>query len=137
MADSQRRMVDLPNGHRRLDTGSHWESRMGYSRAVQAGPFVTVAGCVGLNSDGTYSSSLVDQTRRCLERIEDALAAFDQDLTHVIKVRIYTTDISRWEEIATVMGPTFEEIRPANLLVEVSALVEDAMIEIEVEAWQS
>ena len=137
MADSQRRMVDLPNGHRRLDTGSHWESRMGYSRAVQAGPLVTVAGCVGLESDGTYSSSLVDQTRRCLERIEDALAAFDLDLTHVIKVRIYTTDISRWEEIATVMGPTFEEIRPANLLVEVSALVEDAMIEIEVEAWQS
>jgi enamine deaminase RidA (YjgF/YER057c/UK114 family) len=53
----------------------------------------------------------------------------------VIKVRIYTTDITRWEEIASVMGPTFATTRPANLLVEVSRLVDDALVEIEAEAW--
>ena len=130
-------LVDLPDGRRRLDTHSPWEPRMGYSRAVQAGPLIVVSGCVGILPDGSYPEGLEGQTRRCVERIAEALSAFEATLDQVIKVRIYTTDISRWEEIATVMGPTFEEIRPANLLVEVSALVEDAMIEIEVEAWQS
>ena len=135
MPSPRQELVDLPNGHRRLDTGSPWEPRMGYSRAVQAGPLVTVAGCVGLEEDGGYAETRTAQTRRCVERIEDALRAFDLDLSHIVKVRIYTTDISRWEEIASVMGPTFGEIRPANLLVEVAGLVDGAMVEIEAEAW--
>ncbi len=108
---------------------------MGYSRAVQAGPLIVVSGCVGLLADGTYPDGLAAQTRRCVERIAEALAAFDATLEQVIKVRIYTTDISRWEEIASVMGPTFATTRPANLLVEVSRLVDDALVEIEAEAW--
>lgn len=136
MAIPSPQLVDLPSGHRRLDTGSPWEPRMGYSRAVQAGPLVTVAGCVGIEEDGTYAEDLAGQTRRCVQRIEDALRAFDMDLSHVVKVRIYTTDITRWEEIAEVMGPTFGDIRPANLLVEVARLVDDALVEIEAEAWR-
>ena len=128
-------LIDLPDGRRRLETRSPWEPRMGYSRAVQAGPLIVVSGCVGLLEDGTYPEGLEAQTRRCIERIEEALAAFDATLEQVIKVRIYTTDISRWEEIAAVMGPTFEGTRPANLLVEVARLVDDALVEIEAEAW--
>ena len=108
---------------------------MGYSRAVQAGPLIVVSGCVGIEEDGTYPEDLESQTRRCVERIADALSAFDATLEQIIKVRIYTTDISRWEEIAAVMGPTFADIRPANLLVEVSGLVDEALVEIEAEAW--
>ena len=93
---------------------------MGYSRAVQAGPLITVAGCVGVLPDGSYPDGLAAQTRRCVERIAEALSAFDATLDQVIKVRIYTTDIARWEEIASVMGPTFGSTRPANLLVEVA-----------------
>ena len=108
---------------------------MGYSRAVQAGPMIWVSGCVGTNPDGTYPPGLADQTRRCVERIAEALAAFDATLAQVVKVRIYVTDISRWEEIASVMGQTFADIRPANVLVEVARLVDHAMVEIEAEAW--
>lgn len=128
-------LISRPDGSRRLDTGSPWEPRMGYSRAVQAGPLIVVSGCVGILPDGRYPTSLEDQTRRCVVRIEEALAAFGASLQQVIKVRIYTTNIDRWEEIAAVMGPTFDEIRPANLLVEVSKLVDDALVEIEAEAW--
>ena len=87
------------------------------------------------DADGTYPEGLAAQTRRCVERIAEALAAFDATLEQVIKVRIYTTDITRWEEIASVMGPAFAETRPANLLVGVSELVDGALIEIEAEAW--
>ena len=128
-------VIEGPDGRRRLDTGSPWESRMGYSRAVQAGPMIWVAGCVGINPDGTYPEELTAQTRRAIERIEEALKALDATLADVVKVRIYTTAIDRWEEIAQIMGPTFAEIRPANVLVEVAKLVDGALVEIEAEAW--
>ena len=109
---------------------------MGYSRAVQAGPLIHVAGCVGILPDGTYPDGLAAQSRRCVERIEEALAALGASLDDVVRVRIYTTRIGDWEQIAGVMGPAFAERRPANTLVEVSALVdEQALVEIEAEAW--
>ncbi len=132
---SQSTLVTQPDGRRRLETPSPWEPRMGYSRAVQAGPMIWVSGCVGTNPDGTYPRDLADQTRRCVERISDALDALDATLAQVVKVRIYVTDISRWEEIASIMGSTFADIRPANVMVEVAGLVDEAMVEIEAEAW--
>ncbi|MCA9284132.1 MAG: hypothetical protein KDA22_02870, partial [Phycisphaerales bacterium] len=66
----------LDDGRELLDSGSPWEARMGYSRAVRAGAFVLVAGCVGILPDGTYPRDLAGQTARCLERIEEALVAF-------------------------------------------------------------
>ncbi|HMN97190.1 MAG TPA: hypothetical protein PKC43_12285 [Phycisphaerales bacterium] len=44
------RMLD--DGRVLLDSGSPWEARMGYSRAVRAGPVIHVAGCVGIERDG-------------------------------------------------------------------------------------
>ncbi|HMN97191.1 MAG TPA: Rid family hydrolase [Phycisphaerales bacterium] len=76
------------------------------------------------------------QTERCLERIEEALDAFSSGLDAVVRVRIYTTRIEAWEEIAEVMGPRFARTRPANVLVGVAALIDPAaLIEIEADAW--
>ena len=109
---------------------------MGYSRAMKAGPLITVAGCVGITEEGTYPDTLTGQTRCALSRIQGALNALDADLDQIIRVRIYTTCIDRWEEIATIMGPTFAETRPPNVLVEVAKLVdEEALVEIEADAW--
>ncbi|MFB0987070.1 MAG: Rid family hydrolase [Phycisphaerales bacterium] len=94
-----------------------------------------MSGCVGTNPDGTDPPGLADQTRRCVEQTAEALAAFDATLAQVVKLRIDATDISRWEEIASIMGPTFADIRPANVMVEVARLVDHAMVEIEAEAW--
>lgn len=128
--------VSLADGRERIDSGSPWEDRMGYSRAMKAGPMITVAGCVGITEEGTYPDTLVEQTRCALNRIQRALRALDADLDQIIRIRIYTTCIERWEEIATVMGPTFRETRPPNALVEVAGLVDEAaLIEIEADAW--
>ena len=124
------------NGRERIETGSVWEEKMGYSRAMKAGPLITVAGCVGITEEGTYPDTHPGQTRCALDRIQSALQAFDADLDQIIRVRIYTTCIDRWEEIATVMGPTFAQTRPPNVLVEVAKLVDEkALIEIEADAW--
>ena len=128
--------VQLADGRTRVDSGSPWEPKMGYSRAMRAGPMITVAGCVGINEDGTYPDTLEDQTRCAIERIRGALKALDAGLEQITRIRIYTTCIDRWEQIATVMGPTFAETRPPNVLVEVSRLVDtEALIEIEADAW--
>jgi enamine deaminase RidA (YjgF/YER057c/UK114 family) len=109
---------------------------MGYSRAVQAGPLICVSGCVGIGADGSYPPTLRAQTARCIERIRDALAPFGADLSHIIRLRMFTTRIAQWEEIAVACGPVFGGIRPANALIGVSALIDpQALIEIEADAW--
>ena len=128
--------VSAANGRERIETGSPWEERMGYSRAMKAGPLITVAGCVGITEEGTYPDTLTGQTRCALNRIQAALNALDADLDQIIRVRIYTTCIDRWEEIATILGPAFAQTRPPNVLVEVAKLVdEEALVEIEADAW--
>ena len=128
--------IEMTNGRVRVDSGSPWEPRMGYSRAMKSGPLITVAGCVGIEEDGSYPDTLGDQTRCALGRIEEALETLGAGLEHLTRIRIYTTCIDRWEEIAEVMGPAMEAFRPPNALVEVARLVdEEALVEIEVDAW--
>ena len=128
--------IDLPNGRTRIESGSPWEPRMGYSRALRTGPLISVAGCVGIAEDGSYPDTLEAQTRCALDRIETALDHRGAGLEHVTKLRIYTTCIDRWESIAEVVGPAMADFRPPNVLVEVARLVdESALVEIEAEAW--
>ncbi len=122
-------------GRRCAGSGSKWEPLMGYSRAVRSGNVIAVTGTVGVNADGTYSPSLAEQTRRSLQIIEAALTALDGKIEHVIRTRIYVTDVSQWEQVAAVHGEVFGEIRPATSILEVPRLIDaDAKIEIEADA---
>jgi enamine deaminase RidA (YjgF/YER057c/UK114 family) len=108
---------------------------MGYSRAVRSGNTIAVTGTVGVNPDGSYSPSLAAQTRRSLVIIRAAVEALGARLEHVIRTRMYVTDVSKWEEVASVHGEVFGDIRPATTLVEVTRLIDDAaQIEIEADA---
>jgi enamine deaminase RidA (YjgF/YER057c/UK114 family) len=115
-------------------SGSAWEPKMGYSRAVRSGNLIAVTGTVGINADGSYSPSLADQTRRSLAIIRAAIEALGGKIEQVLRTRMYVTDVSKWEEVATVHGEVFGEIRPATTIVEVARLIDaDAQIEIEAE----
>jgi enamine deaminase RidA (YjgF/YER057c/UK114 family) len=120
-------------GRKTASSGSKWEPKMGYSRAVRSGPFIAVTGTVGVNADGKYSPSLAEQTRRSLEIIRAAIEALGGRLDQVIRTRMYVTDVSQWEQVALVHGEIFGEIRPATTIVEVSKLI-DAGAKIEIEA---
>lgn len=75
------------------------------------------------------------QTHEVLNRIETALAQVGASLGHVVRTRIFVTDINRWEEVAAVHHRFFGAIRPAASMVEVSRLIEPAvLVEIEVDA---
>lgn len=122
-------------GRRCASSGSKWEPIMGYSRAVRAGNVIAVTGCVGVNADGTYAKSMREQAARSLAIIQAAIESLGGKLEHVIRTRMYVTDVSQWEEVARVHGETFKDIRPATTIVEVARLIDaDALIEIEADA---
>ena len=122
-------------GRKCASSGSKWEPKMGYSRAVRSGNFIAVTGTVGINADGSYATSLAEQTRRSLQIIEAAIEALGGKLEHVIRTRTFVTDVSKWEEVAKVHGEAFGEIRPATTIVQVARLIDpDAQIEIEADA---
>ena len=128
-------VTERANGVRTASSGSKWEPIMGYSRAVRSGSHIAVTGTVGVNADGTYSKTMGEQTRRSLAIITVALEALGADLKHVIRTRMFVTDVSRWEEVARVHGEVFADIRPATSILEVPRLIDKAaLIEIEADA---
>jgi enamine deaminase RidA (YjgF/YER057c/UK114 family) len=127
--------VEERAGRRCASSGSKWEPIMGYSRAVRSGNTIAVTGCVGINADGTYSKTFSEQTARSLAIIQAAIEALGGKLEHVIRTRMYVTDVSKWEEVARIHGSVFNDIRPATTIVEVARLIDgDAFIEIEADA---
>ena len=127
--------VSERHGRRSASSGSRWEPVFGYSRAVRTGNVIAVSGTVGVEADGTYAPSMAAQARRALDVIRAAIEALGGRLEHVIRTRMFVTDISKSEEVSAVHGAVFGDIRPAATLVEVSRLIHPgAQIEIEADA---
>jgi enamine deaminase RidA (YjgF/YER057c/UK114 family) len=120
-----------------ISSGSPYEPRIGISRAVRAGSFITVAGTAPLGPDGrtVARGDPGAQTRRCLEIIATALEAGGASLRHVVRTRILLTRIEDWEAVALVHGEVFRDIRPANTIMQVSRFIDpDWLVEIEADA---
>ena len=118
-----------------ISSGSPWESIVGYSRAVRVGNSIWVAGTTSTDPDGSVvgEGDAYAQTRRALANIEAALAQGGAGVEHVVRTRIYVTDIAQWEAIGRAHGEVFGAIRPACTMVEVTSLIDPAML-VEIEA---
>lgn len=120
-----------------FSTGSKWEPIIGYSRTVRAGQFVYVSGTTATGADGNIVGvgDPGAQTRQILKNITAALAGVGAKPEHVVRTRIYMTDISRWEDVGKAHGEVFGAIRPATVMVEVAKLISpEILVEIEVDA---
>ena len=120
-----------------ISSGSPWEPKFGYSRAVRIGPWVLVAGTTGSLADGTAAvPDAYGQSRAALDKIEKALQEAGARLDQVVRTRIFVTDIKDFDAVARAHAERFGEIRPASTLVEVSRLVApDLVVEIEADAY--
>lgn len=120
---------------RLISSGSEFERKFGYSRAVVDGDDVFVSGTTGFDyATGTISDDPAEQTRQTLCTIEAALTEAGAVLADIVRARYILPDAADWNAISAVLGEVFGEIRPAATAI-IAGLIDPRMkIEIEVTA---
>lgn len=119
----------------RAFTGTKWEKEVGYCRAIRAGNHIYVTGTAPVDDDGgTYAPGDAHaQARRCFEIIERALQELGASMAHVVRTRMFVTDIARWAEFGRAHRECFANHPPATSMIEIQALIDPEML-IEIEA---
>ena len=125
----------MPAERQRVSSGSPYEPRIGFSRAVRVGDRVVVSGTAPIWPDGSCDPDPEAQARRCFEIILAALREAGAGPEHVVRTRSYLTAAADWEAVGRAHGAVFAEVRPASTMVVVAGLLDPRWrVEIEAEA---
>lgn len=120
---------------RRISSGSPFERKIGYSRAVVDRDMVYVSGTTGYDyATMTMPEAAADQARNAFATISKALAEAGASLQDVLRVRYYITDMAHYDALVEVAGATFGEIRPAATMVVCGLTTPEMKLEIEATA---
>ncbi len=119
---------------RNISSGSPYEARIGFSRAVRVDDRVLVAGTAPVWPDGRVDPDPYIQARRCLEIISVALHQAGAALEDVVRTRIYITDPAFVEDVGRAHAEVFGDVRPAATMVVARLLDDRWKVEIEAEA---
>lgn len=123
-----------------VQTGSPWESRYGYCRALRVGDLIFLTGTAPIDPDGSTHApgDARAQAARCFQIIEHALRQLGADRSAIVRSRMYVTDIARADEFGRAHREFFADHRPCLTMVQVARLIDPAMlVEIECDALVS
>lgn len=114
-------------------TGSPWEDKMGYCRAVKIGNIIEVSGTVAIvDGETVKKDDAYAQTMNILTRIEKVLEEAGAKMSDVVRTRIFVTDINTFDDVARAHGSFFKDIKPTTGFYEICKLVSpDYLVEIE------
>jgi enamine deaminase RidA (YjgF/YER057c/UK114 family) len=120
---------------RSVSSGTVWEEKFGYSRAVRVGDRILVSGTTATGPDGPVApGDPAAQARYALDKIEKAIRDLGGTLGDVVRTRIFIARMEDWEAVAEVHGDRFGKIRPANTLIRADLVGDAFLVEIEAEA---
>lgn len=116
-------------------SGTPWEPKVGYSRAVKVGKHIYVSGTTATDQKGNLvgEDNPYRQAVQAIKNIEAILVQAGADLSQVVRTRIFVTDITCWDEIGRAHSEFFGKTLPATSMVEVSRLIDPRML-VEIEA---
>lgn len=118
-----------------VSSGSPFETRYGFSRAVRIGDRVMVAGTAPIWPDDFVDPDPGTQARRCLEIMLEALREAGGVQGDVVRTRMFITDAGIADAVGQAHGEIFGEIRPAATMVVVKGLLDPRwLVEMELEA---
>ena len=120
-----------------ISSGSPYEPKIGFSRAVRVGPHIAVSGTAPLAEGGGVASpgDLYGQTKRCLEIIEKAVNEAGGKREHIVRTRMFLKDMKGWEAAGRAHGEFFKDIRPASTMIQIVQAIDPAwLVEIEADA---
>jgi enamine deaminase RidA (YjgF/YER057c/UK114 family) len=125
----------MKNKREKIFSGTPWEPKVGYSRAIKVGDMVYVSGTTGTDPSGKVLApgDMYAQTAQAIRNIESALKRLGLGLEYVVRTRIYITKMDLWEEAARAHAEFFANIHPATSLIEVSKFIDPEML-VEIEA---
>ena len=120
---------------RRTSSGSPWEEKVGFSRAIRVGDRVLVSGTAPVWPDGSCEPGAEAQARRCFQIIATALEEVGAEMEHVVRTRMFITDGADAEAVGAVHSSYFSSTRPSATMVVVAGLLDPRWrVEIEAEA---
>lgn len=118
-----------------ISSGSEFEEKIGYSRAVLDGEYVFVSGTTGFDYETmTISENPVEQADQCFRNIKRALREAGSSLDQVVRVRYIFPDKSEFEPCWPIFSKYLGKARPAATMFVAGLLDERMKMEIEVTA---
>jgi enamine deaminase RidA (YjgF/YER057c/UK114 family) len=118
-----------------VSSGSPYEPKIGFSRAVRVGNRILVSGTAPILPDGSCDPDPESQAMRCLSIIIEALEQLGAGPEHVVRTRTYLSDAKDWEAVGRAHGSVFSETGPASTMIVVSGFLDPRWkVEIEAEA---
>ena len=118
-----------------ISSGSPFEARIGYSRAVIDGDMVYVSGTTGYDyATMEMPEGAAEQARNAFATISRALEEAGSSLKDAVRVRYYITDMAHYDALVAVTGEVFHAIRPAATMIVCGLTTPEMKLEIEVTA---
>jgi hypothetical protein len=128
-------LLAAPPRRQRVSSGSPFEPRIGFSRAIRAGDRVLVSGTGPVMPDGGCPATTLEQARRCWEIVVDALEQAGASAADVVRTRTLLTPEADAEGAMTAHGEVFADVRPASTMLAIHALLDPRWtVEVEAEA---
>ena len=117
-----------------ISSGTNWENRVCYSRAVKVGNVIEISGTTAVDGDTIIGNNNVyEQAIFIFKKIEKTLYEAGSCLQDVVRTRMYVTDINQWQDVGKAHALFFKDINPATSMVEVSSLIDKRLL-VEIEA---